>query len=88
MTSKEEILATILTAIPYPHQVIDIDTDSDTDAIRFTWRGTRYCVDAGLRCEECKNGMLHGSNDAILMSGLLQVKRIGCILNTGEKHGK
>lgn len=65
----------VLQAIPYPHQVRDIDTTSEQTAIRFTWRGNRFRVSETLNTEEVADSFLHGSDLAILMGGILQAAR-------------
>jgi hypothetical protein len=69
-----EILDTVLKAVPHPHLLSSIDFGSD-DVVRFTWRGTRYRVDSNFSCDEVGDGVLIGSDLAILMERTLKLSR-------------
>jgi hypothetical protein len=71
--ANAELLETVLKAVPYPHQISDIDVHTDPEVLRFSWRGTRYRVDSGKHCEEVEGGCLVGSDKAILMRRLICV---------------
>ena len=65
----DEILTTIVQRIPYPNQMKDIVV-GDRD-VRFTWRGTRYSVNANRGIDEVGDGVLIGSDSAILMRAVV-----------------
>lgn len=68
-----EILNVVLVAIPYAHLMSDIDMHNSSDSLRFTWRGTRYRVSEHFGVDEVGDGVLIGSDKAILMERLLKV---------------
>lgn len=69
--TKEKLIETIVGGLPYPHQMRDIDISSETEAVRFNWRGVRYRVGFSLHVEEVGDGILRGSDCAILMQAVL-----------------
>jgi hypothetical protein len=71
--TPEKILETVLKAVPHPHLIENIELQPDAIVLRFTWRGTRYRVDELFRCEEIGEGVLIGSDLAILMERTLQL---------------
>lgn len=71
--NKNVLLVLIIRAIPYPQQIEDIELEKDTEAVRFTWRGTRFRVGQNLMVEEVKDGMLSGSDMAILLGHILTI---------------
>jgi len=68
---NSKILERVISRLPYSDQVTDIDLDYDK-SIEFGWRGITYRVSENLCVEEVKDGMLMGSNSALLMEKLLQ----------------
>lgn len=74
--NSSEIFENVLAGLPYPDQVKDICFD-EVDAIRFTWRSSRYRVSSSLLVEEVGNSMLMGSNESIIFTALL--KKTKCI---------
>lgn len=74
--NKEQTLELLIKAIPYPNQIDEIDFSSEENAIRFIWRGTKFRVSTTYHVEECSDGVLCGSDKAILLSGLLKKTRI------------
>ena len=68
---QNEIIQAVIQVIPYPQQMKDIDF-SESDAVRFAWRGVTYRVDKTLDVGECDRGCLRGSDLAILMRELLK----------------
>lgn len=77
--TKDQLLELVLRGLPYSNQIKNIDTQSESQAIRFDWRDTRYRVytvgEYGLDVEEVGNGVLIGSDRAILMRALLEIYR-------------
>jgi len=67
---NEELLELVITSLPYPEQIKDIDV-SEPDAIRFTWRGDRFRVSNTTHVEQVDRGCLCGSNIAILLRRLI-----------------
>ena len=75
MSERDSNVATlelVLKALPYPHQITDIDL-SQSGVLRFTWRGARYRVDERLDVDETDGVVLCGSDAAILMRRVLQL---------------
>lgn len=73
--NKEKLLVRILARLPYSNQITNVDMSSELEAIRFTWRGTRFRVSGGMGLpyvEEVEGQMLSGSNISILLQGLLR----------------
>ncbi len=71
--SPAKVLETVLKAIPCAHLVEEIDLQAEPSVVRFTWRGTRYRVDDALRCDEVGDGVLIGSDQAILLERVLRL---------------
>jgi hypothetical protein len=67
-----QILEVVLRAIPFPNQVRDLDLAREPDALRFTWRGTRFRVSDTLHVEESDGRFLSGSDLATLLGALLR----------------
>lgn len=68
---NNELRGLIVSVLPYPDQIHDWDMTLESQ-VRFTWRGTRFRVSKGLMVEESENGMLSGSNLAIVLGALLK----------------
>lgn len=77
--SKDELLTLIIQTIPYPQQIKEIDTTTEDDAIQFTWRACRYRVSDNRHVEEVGDGVLIGSDRAILMGHLLLIAEFGAL---------
>jgi hypothetical protein len=73
MRTATEVLETVLKAVPHPHLIENIELQPDANVLRFTWRGTRFRVDELFRCDEVGDGVLIGSDQAILMERTLQL---------------
>lgn len=71
--ANAQLLSTVLIALPYTHLMSDIDMHSSPDVLRFTWRGTRYRVSETFGVDEVGDGVLIGSDKAILLERLLKV---------------
>lgn len=69
--TKAKMLEAVLTEIPLPQQIREIDITSEENAVRFTWRDQRFRVQDQL-VEEIVEGMRSGSNTAILLSALIK----------------
>lgn len=60
----------VIRNIPFPHQVKNIEDDGDS-AVLFDWRNVRYRVTSVGFCDEVGDGVLIGTDRAILMQALL-----------------
>lgn len=69
---NEQILEKVISIIPYPNQITDVDLTTSYNAIRFTWRGDRFRVSENLNVEQVDRGLLMGTNAALLLSTLLK----------------
>ncbi len=69
--TTDEFLTAIM-GIPYPSQIKNLDTASDEGAVRFDWRGVRYRVSGTFMVEEVGDGVLTGTDRAILMGAILK----------------
>lgn len=69
--TKEEIVETIYAALPYAHQIRELDL-SLPDQVRFNWRGTRFVVNINGSVEESENHCLIGSDLAIMLEQLIK----------------
>ena len=70
MTSQTEILERIISRIPYPEQIKDIDL-VESGAVQFAWRGTQFRV-TNNGADEIGDGVLIGSDIAILLWKVLK----------------
>lgn len=60
-----KIIELLIRAIPYPDQIREIEVA--TNFVEFTWRSARYRVTETLGVDEVGDGVLVGSDRAILM---------------------
>ena len=67
-----QVLELVLKCLSYPNQITDIDPGTPSQPLKFTWRGTRYSIDASLNVEEARDGLLIGSDAAMLMGRVLK----------------
>lgn len=70
--TKGELLLLTTKSIPYPAQIKELDFDSEAEAIRFTWRGSRFRVSTDLLVETVGDGVLSSDNESILLQALLE----------------
>jgi len=70
---KGKAIELVVAALPYPAQIKNWDLESEDEAIRFSWRGSRYrfLFTGKFMVEEIQGSMLTGSDQAILMETLL-----------------
>ena len=68
--NPEQIIEKVINVIPYPNQIKDIDISNN--AVRFTWRDTRFRVSESLMVEEVQGNLLTGSNIAIMLEQLIK----------------
>lgn len=68
-----KIIELLIRAIPYPDQMRDLDIA--TNYVEFTWRGTRYRVTEFYGVDEVGDGVLIGSDSAILIRALIDFAR-------------
>lgn len=69
---KQGLIQHIAQRWPYVAQISQLDMDTEKDAIRFDWRGTRFRVSHCLGVEEVGDGVLAGSNLTIALGALLR----------------
>ena len=69
--SNSDILNLILVSLPYSAQIRDVDMSKE-EQVRFTWRGTRFCVWEDLQVESVANGCLAGCDLSIMLRRLLK----------------
>jgi hypothetical protein len=69
-----KLIELIIRAMPYPNQIQDIEIA--TDYVEFTWRGVRYRATESLSIDEVGNGVLVGTDRAILIRKLLEQARL------------
>lgn len=68
MHTQAQIIELLISALPYPDQIKDIDFPSHSGIVRFSWRGFRFSVTGELYVNEVDNeGCLIGSGLAILL---------------------
>jgi hypothetical protein len=67
---KSELFELVLNCLPYPGQISEINFEL-TNAIGFKWRQSTYRISNNLMVEEAENGMLIGSDKAIIFRALL-----------------
>lgn len=70
--TKDELMAIITAAIPWPSKISDIDSVTEENAIRFTWFKDRYRVALNLGVEKVECRMLVSDNSATLLQALVQ----------------
>jgi hypothetical protein len=73
--TRDEAVELIVAALPYPAQIRDWDTTSESDALRFTWRGNRFRFSYATSwlCEEVDDCFLRGSDLALLVEHLVKI---------------
>ena len=71
--TKEKAVELINKVVPYSQQIKDWDFTTEENAIRFEWRSDVFRVDLTYcSVEEVGDGILSGSNIAILLTHLLK----------------
>lgn len=72
--SRKELMIEIITkAFPYPKQITKWNITVEANAIRFTWRESRFRVDINsLMVEAVDDGFLRHDNIAILAESLIK----------------
>jgi len=65
-----KIVELMIRAMPYPDQMRDLDIGADS--VEFTWRGTRFRVTKSYGVDEVGDGVLIGSDKAILVAALIR----------------
>jgi hypothetical protein len=79
MSVKDEytragIEAAVRRVLPCPDQIANDDVPGDPESYRFRWRGNNFRVDKSLFVEEYGDGLLIGSDLAMLLQALLRGK--------------
>lgn len=67
------IIEMLIRALPYPEQMTGIEVAEN--AVEFTWRTRRYRVTKALGVDEVGDGVLIGSDRAILLRQCLQLQQ-------------
>ena len=70
--TNAELMELLIASLPYPDQIKNLDLTSSETAIRFDWRGIRFRISQSKSVEEVKDGMLSGSNIAIILEHLVK----------------
>jgi hypothetical protein len=70
--TQAEIIQAVYQGLPYSAGCTDIDITSEPNALRFTWRGTRFRVSSTCLVEEVENGMLCSNSLSILARQLIE----------------
>lgn len=68
-----KLIELIICSLPYPDQMRDIEIA--LDYVAFTWRGVRYRITETFGVDEVRNGLLIGSDTAILMRACIDWAR-------------
>ena len=66
-----KIVERLIQRLPCPQQIKHIDTASEKEAVRFTWRGGAFRVSQNMSVEQIEGSMLKGTNAAILLEALI-----------------
>ena len=82
--TKAELIEHIISGLPYGDQCRAWDLDSENNAVRFTWRGTRFRVSESGHTEIVGDGVLEGGNESILASVLIKQR----MFNQSESRGE
>ena len=69
---KEQLVEIIYSSLPYSNEIENLDL-SESDAVRFKWRGNKFRVSQSLMVEEVGNGVLIGSDISILLEKLIKL---------------
>lgn len=70
--TKDELLTVIINSLPHAEQVSNLDTVSEPDAIRLTWRQDTFRVSLGGGVEKVVNGLLKSDDTTMLMEALIK----------------
>ena len=70
--TKDRLLEIIIRALPYSEQMTKIDTTSESDAIRFSWRSQDFRVTVRLTAETVEPSILVSGDVSILLEALLK----------------
>lgn len=68
-----KIIGLLIRSIPYPDQMRNFDIASNY--VEFTWRGTRFRVNENYGVDEVGDGVLIGSDLAILIRACIDFAR-------------
>ena len=69
---KEQLVEIIYSSLPYSNQIENLDL-SESDAVRFKWRGNKFRISQSLMVEEVGNRVLIGSDISILLEKLIKL---------------
>ena len=83
--TNDALTEIVMTGLPYPSQISALDTRSEPNAIRFTWRGERFRVSHSLMVETVERGCLVGSDIGIVMEALFQRVRVAKLQNESKR---
>jgi hypothetical protein len=69
-----KLIELVIRALPYPSQIRDIEIAANY--VEFSWRGARYRVNEVFGVDEVGDGVLVGTDRAILMRACIDYVRI------------
>lgn len=70
--TNDRLLELVIKGLPHPERIQDINSTSECDAIRFTWRGKHLRVSHNLTVEEFDGHFLRGTEIACLVQMILK----------------
>lgn len=71
--SKDKLIELLYKILPYSNQITNLDSTSESEAIRFEWRENKIRLSLSGSCEEINNGCLIGTDLCILLKQLLKI---------------
>ncbi len=73
--TKSEILEVLIKALPLPF-IYEIDLESESNSIKFSWNGKRFRITTDNFIEEYeKHLLISGTNEVILIGALMRKQK-------------
>lgn len=67
MRTQSQIIELLISALPYPNQIKNIELSHRSTEVRFEWRGHKFSVTESLHVNEIEDSCLVGNDLSILL---------------------